>query len=65
MVKPLKVSAALQKKHSSETAISLNGKVVATGKNSMEALKRAKKVIPNIEEKEFLVSYIYPKYVAA
>lgn len=65
MVKPLKISAALQREHASETAISLNGKVVATGKNSVIALKKAKRVLPNIEEEEFLVSYIYPKYVAA
>lgn len=65
MVKPLKISAALQKEHASETAISLDGKVIATGKNSVIALKRAQRVLPNIDEKEFLVSYIYPKYVAA
>jgi len=60
-----KISAALQKNHSGEVAISLNGKVIAVGKTSTEALKKAKKKVPDIEEKEFLVSRIHHKYIAA
>jgi uncharacterized protein YktB (UPF0637 family) len=60
-----KISAALQKDHPGEVAISLDGKVIGVGKTSTEALKEAKKKIPDIEKKEFLVSRIYNKYIAA
>lgn len=60
-----KISTAKQKQHKGEVAISWNGKVIAFGKNSVEALKKAKKVMPNIEEKEFSVSRIHHKYLAA
>lgn len=65
MVKSPKISVAIQKKHPGKTAISVNGKIIAIGKNSIEAIKEAKKSMPNIEEKEFLVSHIYRKYIAA
>lgn len=55
----------MQKTHPGETAISLNGEIIAIGKDSVEALKKAKKTVPDIEKKEFLVSHIYPKYIAA
>jgi len=59
-----KISAVVKKKHAGEVAISMNGKVVAVGKNSVEALKKAKQVDPNIEDKEFLISRILSKYIA-
>jgi hypothetical protein len=60
-----KISSALQKNHTGEVAISLDGKVIGLGKTSTEALKEAKKKIPDIENKEFVVSRIQPKYIAA
>lgn len=65
MVKSPKISVAIQKKYPGKTAISVNGKIIAIGKNSIEAVEKAKKSMPNIEEKEFLVSHIYHKYIAA
>ena len=64
MIKSPKISAAFQKKHSGEVAISLGGKVVAVGTNSVAALKKAKKVVPDIENEEFLVIHIHSKYLA-
>lgn len=64
MVKAPKISAVFQKEHTGETAISLDGKIIAVGKNSVEAFKKAKKIIPQIEEKEFLVTRIQHKYLA-
>lgn len=64
MIKPPKISAVLQKQHTGEIAISLDGKVIATGENSVAALAKAKKVFPRIESEEFLVSRIQHKYLA-
>ena len=51
MPKPPKISSALAEKHKGETAISLlSGKVVAFGKNAVEALNKAKEVMPDIED---------------
>ena len=60
-----KISAVMAKEHSGKVTISLNGKIIAIGKNSVEALKKAKKKDPDIENKEFLISRIQPKYIAA
>ncbi len=60
-----KISAAIQKEHQGKVAISLNGEIIAIGKDGIDALKKAQKVMPNIEEKEFLVSRIHPQYIAA
>ena len=65
MIKSPKISAALRKEHEGEVAISVNGKIIATGKTSIIALKNAKKKDSEIEDKEFLISRIYPKYIAA
>lgn len=64
MIKSPKISAVLQKEHTGEIAISLDGKVIATGENSVVALKKAKKVLPQIENEEFLVTRIQHKYLA-
>lgn len=65
MVKLPKISAAFIKRHGGEDAISVNGRVIATGRNGLIALKKAKKIDPNIEKKDFLLSRIYRKYIAA
>jgi hypothetical protein len=65
MVKSPKISAAIQKEHTGQTAISLNGKIIGIGKDSIDALKKAKLKMPDIENTEFLISHIYPKYIAA
>lgn len=64
MPKSPKISAVLQKEHRGEVAISLRGNVVAVGENSVIAFKKAKKVIPNIETEEFVVTRIQHKYLA-
>ena len=64
MIKIPKISAALQKKHTGKVAISLDGKIIAVGKTTMTAFKKAKKNMPDIENKEFLVSRIHHKYLA-
>lgn len=60
-----KISSALKRDHQGEVAISLEGKIIAIGKNAIEALKKAKKIMPTIEDEEFLVSRIKPRYLAA
>lgn len=65
MLQVPKISAAFRKTHSGNVAISLNGDIIAVGKNSVEALKKAKQIMPDIEEKEFLVSRIHNQYIAA
>lgn len=64
MIKTPKISAVLQKEHSGEVAISIDGKIIATGNNSVVALKKAKKIVPGIEDREFLVTRIQHKYLA-
>ena len=59
-----KISAVLEKKHPGETVISFDGKILGIGKNAVIALKKAKKVMSDIEDKEFLVSRINSQYVA-
>lgn len=65
MIKSPKISAVLRKKHEGEVVISLNEKIIATGKTSLIALKKAQKIDKKIDKKEFLISRIYPKYIAA
>lgn len=65
MVKTPRISAIFQEKHRGQTVISLDGKIIGVGKTSVVALKDAKKKMPDIEAKEFLVSRIHPKYLAA
>ncbi|MEK7085861.1 MAG: hypothetical protein AAB953_02500 [Patescibacteria group bacterium] len=64
MVKAPKISATMEKKYVGKTIISLDGKILGIGSDCLVALKKAKKVMPDIEKKEFLVSRILPKYVA-
>lgn len=65
MVKSPKISALLKKKYRGYIAISFNGKVLGFGKNSLDALKEAKKEMKDIERKEFLVSRVHDKEVLA
>jgi len=64
MPKTPHISAVLKKEHPGEVVISLNGKIIAIGKDALLALKKAKKMVPDIENKEFLVSRIKYKYLA-
>ena len=64
MPKTPQISAVLKKEHPGEVAISFNGNVVGVGKTAILALQKAKKNIPDIEKKEFLVSRIQYKYLA-
>ena len=60
------ISAALARKNLGKTVISYGGKVLGIGANCIVALKQAKKVMPDIEAKEFLVTRIRNhKYIAA
>lgn len=65
MVKTPKISTVLQEKHKGEVVISLDGKVIALGKTTTIAYHNAKKEMPDIDNKEFLVSRIHPKYLIA
>lgn len=64
MVKSPKISAVIQRQHTGEIAISLDGKIIAVGENSLAAFKKAKKIFPQIENEEFLVTRIQHKYLA-
>ncbi len=57
-------SAVFQKKYSGQVVISWNGKILGIGEDSMKALQKAKKVMPTIESKEFLVSRIHHAVLA-
>lgn len=59
-----KISAVLRKKHPRGVVISLDGKILGVGKDTIEALKRAKKIMPNIEDKEFAISRIHTGILA-
>ncbi len=64
MMQAPKMSAALKKDHSGDTVISLNGKILGFGSDSIQALNQAKIAMPEIEDHEFLVSRVYPEYLA-
>lgn len=57
-MKSPEISAAMEKKHRGKVVISLNGKPLGFGKDATDALMEAKKVMPDIEEKEFCISRI-------
>lgn len=63
MVKDPKISASMKKKYMGKSIISLNGKILGIGSDCLIALQKAKKVMPDIENKEFLVSDIRPNYI--
>ena len=60
-----KISAVMQKEYQGQTAISLDGKVIAFGKNAIDALKKAKEIVSDIENKDFAISRIHGKYLEA
>ena len=60
-----KISSAMQREHQGQTAISFNGKVIAFGKNAIAALKKAKKFVKDIEEKDFVISRVHGRYLEA
>lgn len=59
-----KISAVIRKKHPGEVVISLDGKILGIGKDSLKALKEAKKIMPDIEKKEFAISRIHTGILA-
>ena len=63
MPKSPHISVALKKEHAGDVIISWNGKILGMGKNAILAIKKAKKQMPSIEEKEFLISRVPSKYV--
>lgn len=65
MPKPPRISSALAKKHKGETAISLlDGKVIAFGENAIDALEKAKKVLKDIEDEDYMISRVHGKILA-
>ncbi len=65
MTTPPRISAVMQRRNVGQTAISVDGKVIAFGKNAIDALKKAKKIVSDIEDKEFAISRIHGKYLEA
>ncbi len=65
MIRFPKISSVLQKKHQGQVAISWNGKVLGYGKDSVQALEKAKKEMSDIEEKEFLVFRVHHDEILA
>lgn len=59
-----KISAVLKKKHPRGVVISLDGKILGVGKDTVQALKEAKKNMPEIEKKEFAISRIHTGVLA-
>ena len=53
MVKSPRISAVLQKDYPGYVVVSLNGKVLGVGKDSVKALRDAIKIMPDIEDKDF------------
>lgn len=65
MVKPARISSAFRKKNQGKVAISLDGSVIAVGKNSVAALREAKKKREGIENEKYVVSKIHYDRLAA
>ena len=55
-----RISRKDEKNHQGETVISLDGKVLAFGKTPTIAFKKAQKIVPDLNDKEFLVFRILP-----
>lgn len=63
MIKIPKISKALQKKHIGESVAIINGKIVAFGKDSLEAEKQA--LTKGFKAEEIMTTYIMgQKYYA-
>ena len=54
----------MRRKHPGEVVISLNGKILGVGKDSIKALKEAKKKMPDIGKEEFAISRIHTGILA-
>lgn len=65
MIRTPIISSALQKKHPGDVVISLNGKILGIGKNSIQAFEKAKEKLPNIDDQSFLISRIHGKVLVA
>lgn len=55
------ISTKEEKKHQGEFYIALDGKVLAYGKNHLDAFKKAQKVVPDLYERKFLMARISPE----
>ena len=64
MIQTIKISAALQRQHKGQVAIYLNGNPIAFGNNTLKAVSNAKKIIPNIEDQNFVISRVHHDYLA-
>ncbi len=53
----------MEKKYMGKSIISLNGKILGIGSDCLEALKEAKKVMPDAEKHVLLVSDIRPNHI--
>lgn len=58
-----KISTVLQKKHQGESAAIVDGKIIAFGKNSLEAEKKA--VAKGFRAEDVMTTYIMGKRVYA
>ncbi len=56
------ISPEEEEKHRGERFIALDGKVLAYGKDHLEAFNKAKKIVPDLNDKEFLMARIHPEY---
>lgn len=50
----------MQKKYAGYTVVSLNGKILGIGVDTVAAVEKAKNSEPAIENKEFMISRISP-----
>lgn len=65
MVKLPRVSALLEKQYPGKVVLSFNGKILAIAEDSFTALQEAKKIMPTIDQEEFLISRIHHPYLVA
>ena len=59
-MKSPKITNAMQKKYAGYTVVSLNGKILGIGVDTVAAVEKAKNSEPAIENKEFMISRISP-----
>ena len=59
-----KISAVMKRTYSGQVVISLNGKILGIGTDAQKALTKAKKIMPEIEREEFLISTIHTGVLA-
>ncbi len=55
------ISDTEREAHKGETYIAYGGKVLSWGTNAQELLEGARKVMPDIDQKIFLIGHVWPK----